>query len=925
MERPPSRSSYGRTASRSSTSTTNTRVTMHSTNSSTSHPPQSPQLSHSQHSQHSHRFYHAACQPRPTSTTPRTSARLTPRLTRESSSESTRQPVVSSFLQERLQKERQAEIEKASSWSRANTEANSSGEFGQVIQGSPIKRRESDMHRPDSAAGSEPSKKKGLGVKDMETVISSLHKQNFDLKLELYHRRERQTALEDQVEILESEKRRVDEINDNLVQEMEKRDKAIEEAVAMIVTLEARLEQFAQERAMVQHIEAEGQYMTPVYNPCYEDPAPKSKSPEPVRQGDGAKAITRMPSFLSERSENTENLRNVYLGARGSVLSLPQVPEGEVNYENGPGALGSPSLSVLSESSFVSVYGKKGHDTNVPQDVEEPLSLDGVDGLSVKVVANSIHRPKTSLAKSPMPPTNRSGRSNSLTNSKRGQFDSINNVIIDRRSPLQEIERDYSQMKEEWHQSGDKDGASLFNGRAAMSPNHRRTKEEKRESLRKVVTDAPGGVRLHDHALPPTPDTISTSTLRRFQNSNETLSKHPTMRRSRSGLSDGSDDEKADAHSGARLQQPSHVVKASAKIIELNNSAYLENRGRSIQRPRSADETTVSNRRGNDWDSDSDDTDVESLESSLDIWMRESAKPNRNGGRISPDLFSFPSGGAKGGWAMDAMFGPGNGYSGGVSTGADPQRVRDLFAVQQELFSSSIPPPPPNRRSSLNAQTAANSKAAFLSKPLANAKVSKPGRRSRHQRRNSDDIQIRAEMQTPVQPLQPAPPVGEQKKNHYPPITGQQAVRNGLTKLFRRSIGAGSSNSAPAPAPAAAPTSDAAPVEQTSVEHPNINGAAVVPPWMTRTGVVDDDRDSATPPPIMRNPRHGRHVSVELSMADDSIMSQESATPGTPLTAAPVNDKQTPEYIAGSPRVSSAGPRRKWLPGFGRAAGKNKS
>lgn len=170
MERPPSRSSYGRTASRSSTSTTNTRVTMHSTNSSTSHPPQSPQLSHSQHSQHSHRFYHAACQQRPTSTTPRTSARLTPRLTRESSSESTRQPVVSSFLQERLQKERQAEIEKASSWSRANTEANSSGEFGQVIQGSPIKRRESDMHRPDSAAGSEPSKKKGLGVKDMETV-----------------------------------------------------------------------------------------------------------------------------------------------------------------------------------------------------------------------------------------------------------------------------------------------------------------------------------------------------------------------------------------------------------------------------------------------------------------------------------------------------------------------------------------------------------------------------------------------------------------------------------------------------------------------------------------------------------------------------------------------------------------------------------
>ncbi|KAM0420907.1 hypothetical protein ACHAPT_011296 [Fusarium lateritium] len=923
MDRPPSRSSYGRTASRSSTSTTNTRVTMHSTNSTTSHTPQSPQLSHSQHSQHSHRFYHAACQ-RPASATPRTSARLTPRLTRESSSESTRQPVVSSFLQERLQKERQAEIEKSSSWSRANTEASSSGEFAQVSHGSPTKRREPDVHRPQSAAGSEPSKKKGLGVKDMEQVISSLHKQNFDLKLELYHRRERQTALEDQVEILESEKRRVDEINDNLVQEMEKRDKAIEEAVAMIITLEARLEQFAQDRAMVQQIEAEEQYMAPAYNPCYEDPAPKSKSPDFVRQGDGAKVITRMPSFLSERSENTENLRNVYLGARGSVLSLPQVPEGGGDYENGPATvLGSPSLSVLSESSFVSVYGKKGHDTSVPQDVEEPLSLDGVDGLPAKVVANSIHRPKTSLAKSPMPPSNRSGRSNSLTNSKRTQFDSIHNVI-DQGSPLQQLERDYSQKKgEERPQSRDKDGASLFNGRATMSPNHRRTKEEKRESLRKVLTDAPGGVRLHDHALPPTPDTISTSTLRRFQNSNDTLSKHPTMRRSRSALSDASDDEKADVSSGARLEQPSHVVKASAKIIELNNSAYLENRGRSIQRPRSADETTVSNRRGNDWDTDSDDTDVESLESSLDIWMRESAKPVRKGGRTSPDLFSFPSGGAKGGWAMDAMFGPGNGYSGGGSTAADPQRAMDLFAVQQELFSTTIPPPPPNRRSSLNAQTAANSKASFLSKPLVNAKVSKPSRRNRP-RRNSDDIQMRAEMEAPVQPLQPAPPVGEQKKNHYPPITGQQAVRNGITKLFRRSLGGGSSNNAPASAPAPAPASDPAPVEETSIE-PSINGAMGVPSWMTRTGVVEDDRESATPPPIMRNPRHGRHVSVDMSMADDSIMSQESGTPGTPLTAAPVNDKGTPEYTVGSPRVVSLGPKRKWLPGFGRAAGKNKS
>ncbi|KAF5011635.1 hypothetical protein FDECE_2258 [Fusarium decemcellulare] len=901
MDRPPSRSSYGRTASRSSTSTTNTRVTMHSANSSVSPVPPSPQLAHSQHS---HRLYHASCQ-RPTSTTPRTNPRMTPRLTRESSSESTRQPVVSSFLQERLQNQRQAESEKASSWSRTNTDVNSSGEFGRAIPGSPIKGGGSDDRRPDSSAGSESSRKKGLGVKDMEQVISSLHKQNFDLKLELYHRRERQTALEDQVETLEADKRRAEEMNDSLVQEMEKRDKAIEEAVGMIVMLEAQLEQFAQERAMVQQIEAEGQYMAHKFDPCYEDPAPKSKSPDIPRQEDDARVLNRMPSFLSQRSENTENLRNVYLGARGSVISLTQVPEGGADPDNGPGTrLGSPSMSVLSESSFVSVYGKE-RQTSGPKKLDEPLSFDGADG---PTKARSINRPKTSLAKSPLPHHSH-GRSNSASN-RPGQFDSITNVI-DRSSPLQQVESTYSQENsEERPSSRDRDG---FPGR---TPNQRRTKEDKRESLRKVVTDAPGGVRLHDHNLPPTPDTISTSTLRRFQNSNETLSKQAMMRRSHSGLSDASD-EKADGHSGARLDQPIHALKASAKIIELNNSAYLENRGRSIQRPRSADETTVSHRRGNDWDTD--DSDVESLESSLDIWMRESAKPNQQGGRVSPDLFSFPPGAAKGGWAMDAMFGPGNVYHGSVSTGADPQRVMDLFPVQQELFSASLPPPPPNRRSSLNAQAAAASKPSFLSRPT-NAKVSKPGRRNR-QRRNSDDIQMRAEMQTPVQPLQQAPPAGEQKKNHYPPITGQQAVRNGLTKLFRRSLGGGSANNVPPPTA----TSDSAPAEPSTVEPPNTNGELALPPWISRTGAAEDDRESATPPPIMRLPRHARHVSVDMPVPDDS-MGQEPATPSTPMLGGPLNDKATPEQAVGSPRVASAsGNRRKWLPGFGRAGLRNKT
>ncbi|KAF4437870.1 hypothetical protein F53441_12928 [Fusarium austroafricanum] len=850
--------------------------TAHS-NPASSYAPASPNLS-----QHSHRLYHVTC-PRPSTTTPRTTTR-TPRLTREASSESTRQTAISSFLQEKLQQSRIAESDR-SIWSRS-TDVNSSGEFSRSLS-SPIKVMEADGHRPQSAAGSE-SKKKGLGVKDMEQVISSLHKKNFDLKLELYHRRERQTALEEQLETLEVEKSRAEEMNEHLTQEMEKRDKAIEEAVAMIVTLEARLEQFAKERHIIEQIEAEGQYAAPTFDPCYEDPRPATQSPDMMQQMGGGKAIARMPSFLSDRSETTENLRNVYLGTRGSVLSLAQVPEGSGDADNGRGtATGSPSLSVLSESSFVSVYGsKEEHDNGGMQEVDEPLALDGA---SLPAKASTINRPKTAFVKSQVPP-NRSARSNSLSTSQ-AQFHSINNVI-GYGSPMQKTDRKHTPRKvDERPETRDKDGPDVFTGRSTLSPNHRRTKEEKREALRRVMTDAPGGVRLHEQNLPPTPDTISTGTLRRFQNSDDTLSKHPTMQRSHGALSETSEnDGSMGMHSGVQLQESMRAVKASAHIIELNNSAYAENRGRSIQRPRSADETTISNRRGNDWDTDTDDSDVESLESSLDIWMRESAKPNKNRGRDSPDLFSFPSNAAKGSWAMEAMYGAG--HTGGASIGADPEMVRNLFPVQQELFSTSLPPPPPNRRSSLNAQTKEQPKTSILSRPLANPKVSKSSRKKGHQRRNSDDIQMRAGMQTPQ-----APPAGDQKKNHYPPITGQP-VQNKFAKFFRRS------SAAPSPVPASE-TGPTEPPPNTGFSS-SVNSATGLPPWISRTGVQDEDRDSATPPPIMRGNRQSRQTSVDIG--DDSVMSQEPGTPGTPKMSGP-NDSEQFE----SPRAAAAGGRRKWF------------
>ncbi|RBR24229.1 uncharacterized protein FIESC28_02962 [Fusarium coffeatum] len=892
MERPVSRASHGaRTASRSSTSTNNTKTSMHTAHTSNSNPPGSPGPSHA------HRFYHASCQ-RPSSATPRT-VEGGSRLTTQASSESTRQPAMSAFLQEKLRESRQAESDRASTWSRSHSDANSSREFSRSL-GSPIKSVEFDGHRSHSPATTETSKKKGMGVLDQEKVISSLHKKNFDLKLELYHRRERQTALEEKVEALEMEKSQAEETNRHLSQEVEKRDKAIEEAVAMIVSLEASLEQFAKERSIIDHIEAEGRYAGHNLNPCYEDPRPATRSPDTTRQGGGDKIINRMPSFMSDHSENTENLRNVYLGTRGSVLSLAQVPEGPGEGDHGR----SPSLSVLSESSFVSVYGSK-------EDEDDEPTFNG--SASLPPLASTIKRPKTAFVTHSSP--TRSARSNSAS-ARQAHFDSINNVI-EYNSPRQRTERHHSSIKiGSRPQSRDQEGSERFTGRASMSPNHQRLKHEKMDSLRRVTTDAPGGVRLQDHNLPPTPDTISTSTLRRYQNSDdEAVPRPPTARPSYGALSEASENDGSGSfgtYSGVRLEQaPMRAVKASAQIIDLNNRVYRENQGRSIQRPRSADETTISNRRGNDWDSDTDESDVESLESSIDIWMRESSKPTKNkNGRASPDLFSFsPSAAANGGWAMDAMFGAGSGVQGGASTGLDPDRIKDLMPLQQELFSTNVAPSAPRRGSSLNAQAVQQSKTSFLSRPLANVKASKGGRKKGHQRRNSDDIQIRTGGHAHTK--SEGQPAGDQKKNHYPPIV-QQPTQNKFTKFFRRS-----STGPPSGAPTPTPQTEHGPTEPPSNGFSSSNGASAPPPWISRTGATEEDRDSATPPPILRKSRQGRHISVDTDMANDTMMSQESTTPRTPRLSGSANERDTPDRTD-SPRVGGAtGSRRKWLPAFG--------
>lgn len=123
----------------------------------------SPQL---QSTLHTHRHHHDACR-KPSSPAPSSRRQLS----REASSESARQTPVSSFLQEKLQRERQAESHKlTSSSSRTGSDMSASVELGNAHTKSPIKNPGLDLHRPQSSSGVDPQQKKGYALKEMEQV-----------------------------------------------------------------------------------------------------------------------------------------------------------------------------------------------------------------------------------------------------------------------------------------------------------------------------------------------------------------------------------------------------------------------------------------------------------------------------------------------------------------------------------------------------------------------------------------------------------------------------------------------------------------------------------------------------------------------------------------------------------------------------------
>ena len=218
-----------------------------------------------------------------------------------------------------------------------------------------------------------------------------MNKQNFDLKLEIFHRAQQMSAMEkklarmdeleeevqrlrgvedelQELQHVEEDNQRLRESNDELRQELDNRDQAVTEAVDLICQLEAKLDE----------LEGKGNQSRPSSstssNAGGADATPRqgqrtgrtieipertssrqrvTREPRRNLQAEPPRHLQRAPSFLREENKSTAALRGLYVpngDPTQSTMSLITKSE-SMNSMNDAAEAASPRLSALSECS----------------------------------------------------------------------------------------------------------------------------------------------------------------------------------------------------------------------------------------------------------------------------------------------------------------------------------------------------------------------------------------------------------------------------------------------------------------------------------------------------------------------------------------------------------------------------------------------
>ncbi|KAI1823929.1 hypothetical protein F4861DRAFT_508278 [Xylaria intraflava] len=871
--------------SQASAAASTTPTTMSGKSTSTSSHPRATIPSYALHT---HRYHHSDCDRITLGV--RQPLRLPLGSSRESSQTMT---PISSLLQEKLQQERKAESERLA----AKFGTDMGSPIGDIRDGDGLgssgRFRPVTEQRPTSSSADD-SSQSSMGAKQIEKAVSTLHKQNFDLKLELFHRREKQSSLEARVEELEAERQEWQSSRDTLLAEMAKKDKAIEEAVNMIVKLEASLDSLIQEKEMMGHVDTDGssQPSWHVMADSLRDGAPKQGDNGDLLSVDPKNTLERMPSFLSERSIHTENLRNIVLQNRSSLMRLrkiSQVSSSSADVSEINRVANSPSLSILSESSFVSIYGSKQDEDGLGLLPFED-NISGIDGTSIdrsstptKTATANSHSNQATIISSYM-----AGMTPKTVNNHSDQVIPLNSAVHHNAS-LSRTDEFGEQVSTT--ESGTSEAFKSSREKGVITPTppaHRSpSRWDKREGASTMYPTHNELVNVH--GLPPTPDTVSSSVLRKHKGSPDSRDSFPRPDDARiprfiaaSPPPDIGCLKSMETHvrTHAPMTMPRHTngskspIPNSKKSGETATSSDLDQLA--LSRAKTAD-TEWPRSDGFDSDSDSDGgADAHSDTESCDYWIRESYKPDNDSIRAgarrpdnssdSPDLFSFPLG--SGGWEPEAMFGAlgGAGFLGTPvpSLKRDPMDEIGSFgqSFQPGLSKPVDGPQLPSRKSSLNRH---NSQAAGYS--------SQTGRFGGGSSRDDDDVGVDGgERSNSVDGFGNTASFGIRhdtgtttKRSQYPPISGLHSRGRGLglNSLLRRS---GSETYGPhlgvpeSTFLASVLHNRASPTPQTQAQYAKRHaGRASVPPpastpWVTRpVHPAEDNNASATPPPIRRN------------------------------------------------------------------------
>jgi len=429
----------------------------------------------------------------------------------------------STLLQDMLRK-------KKAQTQRVNKIYDTNGSDDREVQSSPTavmstRDRQSSQPRRVSGGGNKNvSIPKEMSIKEMEQHLSKINKQNFDLKLEVFHRRQRNEVLEAKVEEMEALKvdgAEMQSINEDLLLELEKRDVAVQEAVGLICELEAKVEAMEakiEEMGAAETYFAQSQTLSTIpgspntsFGPEDSSTPPQADRQSPVSRQDQqdktwseashpragalspdiADCSQRLPSFLRENKKSTHVLRSLY-----SSESLFSGDEDEDDMDGH--IINSPRLSILSESGFSEIYGdtkdnnrispRPADESNFPE--ESPTQAASLRDTHCQARLQrwieERNRPTTPTRTSPTAAVN-------------DRFSSIGEIL----EKVPSMTKNHQPTDQLHHEQ---------KSRQVRSP-EKLERKEIREHQRRPSSPVFGGPMFGGAMLPPTPGTMSTATI----------------------------------------------------------------------------------------------------------------------------------------------------------------------------------------------------------------------------------------------------------------------------------------------------------------------------------------------------------------------------------------------------------------------------